>query len=28
MLEVGRGSGYQSAYLSNLTDKIWTIEDH
>ena len=26
VLEVGTGSGYQSAYLSNLTDKIWTIE--
>jgi protein-L-isoaspartate(D-aspartate) O-methyltransferase len=26
VLEIGTGSGYQSAYLSNLTDKIWTIE--
>ena len=26
VLEVGTGSGYQSAYLSNLTDEIWTIE--
>src|ERR1700716_4101613 len=26
MLEIGTGSGYQSAYLSNLTDKVWTIE--
>ena len=26
VLEVGTGSGYQSAYLSNLTNKIWTIE--
>ena len=26
VLEVGTGSGYQSAYLSYLTDKIWTIE--
>jgi protein-L-isoaspartate(D-aspartate) O-methyltransferase len=26
ILEVGTGSGYQSAYLSYLTDKIWTIE--
>ncbi|HJU31891.1 MAG TPA: protein-L-isoaspartate O-methyltransferase [Hyphomicrobiaceae bacterium] len=26
VLEVGTGSGYQSAYLANLTDKIWTIE--
>jgi protein-L-isoaspartate(D-aspartate) O-methyltransferase len=26
ILEIGTGSGYQSAYLSNLTDKIWTIE--
>jgi protein-L-isoaspartate(D-aspartate) O-methyltransferase len=26
ILEVGTGSGYQSAYLSNLTDKVWTIE--
>ena len=26
VLEIGTGSGYQSAYLANLTDKIWTIE--
>ena len=26
MLEIGTGSGYQSAYLANLTDKVWTIE--
>ena len=26
MLEIGTGSGYQSAYLSNLTDKVWSIE--
>lgn len=26
VLEVGTGSGYQSAYLSNLTGKVWTIE--
>jgi len=26
VLEIGTGSGYQSAYLSNLTDRIWTIE--
>jgi protein-L-isoaspartate(D-aspartate) O-methyltransferase len=26
VLEIGTGSGYQSAYLSNLTDKIWSIE--
>jgi protein-L-isoaspartate(D-aspartate) O-methyltransferase len=26
VLEIGTGSGYQSAYLSHLTDKIWTIE--
>jgi protein-L-isoaspartate(D-aspartate) O-methyltransferase len=25
-LEIGTGSGYQSAYLSCLTDKLWTIE--
>jgi protein-L-isoaspartate(D-aspartate) O-methyltransferase len=25
-LEIGTGSGYQSAYLSHLTDKIWSIE--
>lgn len=26
VLEIGTGSGYQSAYLANLTDKISTIE--
>ena len=26
VLEVGTGSGYQSAYLANLTDKVFTIE--
>ena len=26
MLEIGTGSGYQSAYLANLTDKVWSIE--
>ena len=26
VLEIGSGSGYQSAYLANLTDKVWTIE--
>jgi len=26
VLEIGTGSGYQSAYIANLTDKIWTIE--
>jgi protein-L-isoaspartate(D-aspartate) O-methyltransferase len=26
VLEIGNGSGYQSAYLSNLTDKCWSIE--
>src|SRR6478672_6097867 len=26
VLEIGTGSGYQSAYLSKLTDKVWTIE--
>ena len=26
MLEIGTGSGYQSAYLSHLTDKVFTIE--
>ncbi|MBI2802968.1 MAG: protein-L-isoaspartate O-methyltransferase [Gammaproteobacteria bacterium] len=26
VLEIGTGSGYQSAYLSHLTDKLWTIE--
>ena len=25
-LEVGTCSGYQSAYLANLTDKVWSIE--
>jgi protein-L-isoaspartate(D-aspartate) O-methyltransferase len=25
-LEVGTGSGYQAAYLANLTDKVWTVE--
>jgi len=25
-LEIGTGSGYQSAYLSNLTDKVFSIE--
>src|SRR5512144_2882875 len=25
VLEIGTGSGNQSAYLSNLTDKVWTI---
>jgi protein-L-isoaspartate(D-aspartate) O-methyltransferase len=25
-LEIGTGSGYQSAYLANLTDKVWSIE--
>src|SRR5229473_1993708 len=25
-LKIGSGSGYQSAYLSNLTDKVWSIE--
>ena len=24
VLEVGTGSGYQSAYLANLTDKVWS----
>jgi protein-L-isoaspartate(D-aspartate) O-methyltransferase len=26
VLEIGTGSGYQSAYLSNLTANIWSIE--
>jgi protein-L-isoaspartate(D-aspartate) O-methyltransferase len=26
VLEIGTGSGNQSAYLSNLTDKVWSIE--
>ena len=26
VLEIGTCSGYQSAYLANLTDKVWTIE--
>jgi protein-L-isoaspartate(D-aspartate) O-methyltransferase len=26
VLEIGTGSGYQSAYLSNLTDKVWSVE--
>ena len=26
VLEIGTGSGYQSAYLSHLTDKFWSIE--
>jgi protein-L-isoaspartate(D-aspartate) O-methyltransferase len=26
VLEIGTGSGYQSAYLANLTDGVWTIE--
>src|SRR5436853_5440945 len=26
VLEIGTGSGYQSAFLSHLTDKVWTIE--
>jgi len=26
VLEIGTGSGYQSAYLSHLTDKIWSVE--
>jgi protein-L-isoaspartate(D-aspartate) O-methyltransferase len=26
VLEIGTGSGYQSAYLSYLTDQIWSIE--
>jgi protein-L-isoaspartate(D-aspartate) O-methyltransferase len=26
VLEIGTGSGNQSAYLANLTDRVWTIE--
>jgi len=26
VMEIGTGSGYQSAYLSHLTDKVYTIE--
>jgi protein-L-isoaspartate(D-aspartate) O-methyltransferase len=26
VLEVGTGSGYQSAYLTHLTDKVWSVE--
>ena len=26
VLEIGTGSGYQSAYLSNLSDNVWSIE--
>jgi len=26
VLEIGTGSGYQSAYLANLTDKVYSIE--
>ena len=26
VLEIGTGSGYQSAYLSHLTDKVYSIE--
>ena len=26
VLEIGTGSGYQSAFLANLTDKVWSIE--
>src|SRR6266850_723581 len=26
VVEIGTGSGYQSAFLSNLTDKVWSIE--
>jgi protein-L-isoaspartate(D-aspartate) O-methyltransferase len=26
VLEIGTGSGYQSAYLSNLTSKVWSVE--
>lgn len=26
VLEIGTGSGYQAAYLSYLTDKVWSIE--
>lgn len=26
VLEVGTGSGYQAAYLAQLTDQVWTVE--
>jgi protein-L-isoaspartate(D-aspartate) O-methyltransferase len=26
LLEIGTGSGYQSAYLSNLTPNVWSVE--
>jgi len=26
VLEIGTGSGYQSAFLANLTDKVWSVE--
>jgi protein-L-isoaspartate(D-aspartate) O-methyltransferase len=26
VLEIGTGSGYQAAYLANMTDKVWSIE--
>ena len=26
VLEIGTGSGYQAAYLANLTEQVWTIE--
>jgi protein-L-isoaspartate(D-aspartate) O-methyltransferase len=26
VLEIGTGSGYQSAYLANLSDRVWTVE--
>jgi protein-L-isoaspartate(D-aspartate) O-methyltransferase len=26
VLEIGTGSGYQSAYLAQLTDRVWTLE--
>ena len=26
VLEIGTGSGYQSSYLANLTDKVWSVE--
>jgi protein-L-isoaspartate(D-aspartate) O-methyltransferase len=26
VLEIGTGSGYQSAFLANLTDQVWSIE--
>src|SRR4029077_1768224 len=26
VLEIGTGSGYQSSYLANLTDQVWSIE--